>query len=331
MKKLLVSLIFIIDASLIFAENTGVSDSINDAAVSEIKARYNVSYNKARDFCSGLSDGLKQVKIMTGISVGASAVGTVAGGTAAVTGVMKAYNDKKISELEFKQNDLAKFMVMSPEDLEKAVKDGSLSLSVQAVNEQIDGLDKELEAAKKTSQNLGTARTVGNFVAGGTSVVSAATSFGGSKGLDELEKNMNLCAAYIMEIDREQTELAFAAPTDPDVQKMLKIVSSCSGLNSNNIADIKKKLSVSGVISVVGAVAGISGGITSAVAGGKEKVGASATDTTRDDNTKGLNIASNVMAGVTAATSLTSAVIGGITLAGLNKNSDIADKCRDVF
>jgi hypothetical protein len=491
------------------------------ALINEITGRYAFSQQKAREFCVGLAKKIDDVKLMAGISTGASGLGTLAAGTALTTGIMKAGNDKKIGEasekiaelnaenaaLDAKAAGLADIMEGTSRNLAEAQKEykekcnseiprsgesrekcielyhavntlqrtlnselsseeiaslrelipetplknyfseekekrESAQLTVYRIKERIqEDADKEIENIKskardykcyitsyysadwagalrhikegdvdsstncrelkrfdpyfekmdlyytqyntvekftsknsggiervrmddqrqellesmpgqkakldkekaallaekdalgKKSDTLGTVRTVGNFAAGGTSAVSAATSFVGMSQLDDLIKDMNACDSYVREIKEQRFELADEDPADALLPEMDRIIAACSGLNSSNIQDIKGKMMASGIISSVGAGTGIAGGVTSVIAGGKEKKGADPTlsNTKTETGTKGLNLASNILAGVTTATSATSVVLGGVTLAELANNDDTAKACRDAF
>ncbi|MDR3126838.1 MAG: hypothetical protein LBT92_04375 [Rickettsiales bacterium] len=298
------------------------------ATIAEIKARWNTSYEKAKDECSGIAKKIDGVKILAGVSTGASALGTLSAGAATVTGIMKTFNDKKIKELDDK---VARLANLSAPGNEQALRDALDNNEIANILDDMEKARVEREEAVKKSRTLGTIRTAGSFVAGGTSAVSAVTSFIGVDQLDKIAKDMDSCSAAVREIGFIRSELAAESPNDPDLTMMDEVVGACSGLNSKNIIDIKNKLTATGIVSAVGTATGIAGGITSAIAGSKEKQGASAMKSEKEGGTKGLNLASNILAGVTTATSLGSTVISGITLADLNKNDDRAKDCAGKF
>jgi hypothetical protein len=90
-------------------------------------------------------------------------------------------------------------------------------------------------------------------------------------------------------------------------------------------------MTASAVISGVGGAAALAGTITSVVAVSKEKHGASATISMADGGTKGLNLASNITAGISTATSGASLVLGGLVLSKLNKDAENARNCEDAL
>jgi len=198
-------------------------------------------------------------------------------------------------------------------------------LGMKACNMQISQSPQPLQPEQKGGQSnpLGTARTVSSFIAGGTSAASAISSFVGVATLDTLVKDMNACDSYVREIKGQRAELEAEAPKDPLLAQMDDIIANCSGLNSRNIADVKGKMIATGVISATGAATGIAGGITSAVAGSKEKGGST--------DTKGLNIGSSILTGTTTAAGLTSTILSGVVLSDLHKNGDVAARCASAF
>ncbi|MDR2099119.1 MAG: hypothetical protein LBO78_03815, partial [Rickettsiales bacterium] len=174
------------------------------ASISEIKSRYVFSQQKAREFCTGLSGKIDQVKIMAGISTAASGVGTLAAGTALVTGVMKANLDKSIAKNKSGVDTILEIREsggITPENISKVRQ------ALQEISDAKNELGTELSPEQKKSAKLGTVRTVGSFVAGGTSAASAVTSFIGMDQLDKLASDMDECSTAISEIKYHRAEL----------------------------------------------------------------------------------------------------------------------------
>jgi glycerol-3-phosphate dehydrogenase len=171
---------------------------------------------------------------------------------------------------------------------------------------------------------LGVGRTITSFVSGATAATSAIASFVGVATLDGLIREMNACDSYVREIASLRTELAAEAPADRLLAQMDDIVTSCSGLNSRNITDVRGRMIATGVISATGAVTGTAGGIVSAVAG-------SSSGPQGNRGTPGQNIATTVLTGATAATGVASTVLSGTVLSGLQRNADVAARCASAF
>ncbi|MDR3208573.1 MAG: hypothetical protein LBT45_01860 [Rickettsiales bacterium] len=286
----------------------GATAANENSEINEIKIRFSASYEKAKSFCSTLPADIDKIKILAGIGIGAGATGTIAGGTALVAGIIKS----KIDKLE---NMTAEQLLEYARRLEK----------------DAGALEMERSNLAQKSKNMGNVRTAGAFVSGAGGIVGAASSFGGLKTLDALIVDMNACDSYVREIEKQAMELRFAAPDEPSLAKMSAIVKNCKGMSSKNIADIKSKIKAAGVISAVGAAAGVAGGITSAIATSNERQGASAAGAAGKDSTKGLNMAANISSGIAAAGGLGGAIISGAALSGLINNAELADKCAGMF
>ena len=296
---------FIISLSVV-SVLVGTARADDDAIVAEIMGRYNASFSKAQSFCIGLPGKIDSVKRMVGVSIGAGALGTVAGTAGAAAGFIKSSNDagaeKKIARLiELAAADDSKKM--------EAVK----NLEMQKVLTYF--LGDALSIQRGASKAYGWVRTAGSAISGAGAGVGAAAALGGVKTLDELILNMNACDAYVREIESQKNELAFSAPDNPNIAKMGGIVESCRGMSSRNIDEIKGKLKAAGIISIVGAAAGVAGGVVSAVA----------------KNGEGLNMTANISAAASAGANIGGALISAAALGGLNKNGDIASRCAMSF
>ena len=313
-KTLMISLIFTIGL---------VGGTWAESAVDDITIRYNKSLDNAKAYCTGLTGKIDQVKLMAGIGIGAGGVGTIAGGAAVITGIMKSKTDDEIAKIEeeMENSKLTEEQIAAMSAQEHLKR-------LQEIDDYLKAKSEQIAEKKNKSQTLGNIRTAGAFVAGAGGVAGAATSFTGANLLDTLIKDIDACNSSVAEIEKQTTELRLESPDDPAIAQMNKITEACKGLNSKNIAEVKKAMFASGVVSAVGAAAGITGGITSAIAVSKEKNGASAT---ADGGTKGLNMAANISSGVAAVGNLGGAILSGVVLGGLITNGETAAKCKEVF
>ncbi|MDR1027472.1 MAG: hypothetical protein LBL46_03595 [Rickettsiales bacterium] len=299
---------------LIFILSAGVAGPATaDGAASEIKARYDGSYAEARAVCAGISAKIDGIKIMAGVGIGAGAVGTIGGAVATIAGILKYSRDK--------------IALKKPTGEEISAAGSELaSASKSPVDLTAPAGAAPGKSYDKKSVMLGNVRTIGAGVAGAGGAAGAITSFMGAGKFDELISDINACGAHIVEMERRKTELSFAAPDDPALPGMEKIIAGCKGMSGKNIADVKGRMTAAGILSAVGGAAGIAGAITSAVAVSKEKRGADAMT-----DTKGLNMAANISSGVAAAGNLGGTILSGVVLAGLNRNGDIAKNCAELF
>jgi hypothetical protein len=153
------------------------------------------------------------------------------------------------------------------------------------------------------------AGAIGAFASGGLNAGAAAANFIGRSQLDDLIADMDECKRALGEIERERTELVLENPNDRSIREMDLILENCNGFNQGNILGIGKTLAASGIIAAIGAAAGIAGGIAAV----------------KDSK------AANVLSVGSGASAAASAVLSGITITGLEKNTGTAEKCGKAF
>jgi len=332
-----------------------------DEAADEIIGRYNTSLDKAKLFCPGLSEKIDFVKTMAGIGIGTGVGGTVAGGVATGAGFWKLHNDDVVgaTKMMTKMEETRAKIDANVNSTSNAEDDEFIKNALGLANNKskLPKPAKDLKKAEELSRGLGYVRTGGAFVAGATGLGGAISAKFGTDTLDKLIADMNACDSYVREIEKQKDELTFTAPDNPTLAQMNKIVNSCKGMNSKNIAEVKNNLKTAGIISAIGAAAGIVGGGASIVADKMEHPSApkEKKDTTKqetapaaqtppatttptktpaapsDKDIKGWNMAANISSGVAALAGLGGAIFSGATLSGLNKNSDTAAKCKEAF
>ena len=88
-------------------------------------------------------------------------------------------------------------------------------------------------------------------------------------------------------------------------------------------------MTASSIISGIGSATSITGTITSAFAN-SEKIrnGSSEKEKKKENN---LNLVSNIMAGITTGTSLSTTAISATAITDAKKDSDMAEKCEKVL
>lgn len=186
-------------------------------------------FNSARKSCVAAQESMKKIQVLTGVSVGTSAVGTIGAGVALGTGIAKSKIDKQLSEMSAKE-----------------------------LYEEADNLYTQLD---ERSKKLGNIRTGTIAVATVTSVTSAATTGVASNEFDNAITNLQDCQNKV-----ESLTLAISKISDESVVK--KIASArinCSGFDTENIKKIKNMSVANTVVSAVGATSGAVGTITSAL------------------------------------------------------------------
>jgi hypothetical protein len=148
---------------------------------------------------------------------------------------------------------------------------------------------------------------------------------------------MNSCNEELKSLENIQLKMRMegTAETDPEYSKISNILANCKKFNVANIESIKKLMTVSTVASAVGGVAALTGTITSAMAVTKEKnagtqnpSSAGNAESKKAVDTKGLNLAANISAGVATVASGTSLALGAASLSKLNADAENAKNCE---
>ena len=323
------------------------------------------SVNDAKSVCGNISDKLSTIfglNIATTVSSGA---GTLSAGGALGVGIAKAVKDGKIAEKEKELERLSHLADAlnensSIDDIKKVY-----DLLQGQVMEQTNQLKEEIAKDTKQSKILGHVRT--GLMAGATvtSGVSTATSIASSITAHEVAEDMAACSRKLADVAsyKSAVELAkedleskwnefkpfldnkaeyetyknaeiqendnYKDNASKDIRQAEAIVKDCRYFNVNDISAIKAMSTANAVVSGVGTLTGIAGTTTSILAN---------TNKVRDDNSQkgkkteqGLNIASNILAGITTGTSGASTVIGGISIAKVKELVDKAKKCEKLF
>lgn len=293
----------------------------------DLMAEYSRTKSEMKSVCSNISEPIKKIMILGGVSTVSSSVGTLSAGTATVAGVIKADKDKDIM---YWDRELAAVQQMTGEQFLGWLE----YIGEKADQEQREKqLQDKITKGKKQSQTLGTVRTVGDFVAGGTSAISAGTTIGAVVTVDfkQLKDDMKKCDAYTDKLATLRTQFMGVSMEDPILPEINNIISKCKNFNTDNIDGVKTALTIAGVTSVVGTGTGIAGGIISNKAVQEEKAGKFGALEIDKGGTKEYNTAANILSGVTTVTSLSSALLSGIPLINLNKNLQAAQDCEDAF
>jgi hypothetical protein len=286
-----------------------------------------VAMNNVRNACSGINSKMDHLKLMAGINTGIGAVGTVTGAVALGTGIAKDEVDQDYEKLKAKIAEKIKadtnpevHYLVDRDKFYKQIDDflKSHTDKVKDVKTESTKL-KELEDKSKT---LGNVRTGMLAVNTATSVAGAVIS-SQNKATGSIKEAIDNC---ISATDDLRESMMQARMDGRDTVAAKRIVDACSEYKSADLSKIDKLATGSTVSSSIGAVAGGVGMITSIAAN---------TDSTRKDDSKdgkakekNLNTASNVLSGVTTATSAVSTVLNGVQIATIKKVVSISEKCE---
>ncbi len=183
-----------------------------------------------------------------------------------------------------------------------------------------------IEKAGKDSKTLGHVRT--GLLAGATvtSATSMGTSIGASVTATQVAEKMKSCNQAVGDVKIAKNLLSaliddFSEVVDrSEINVANNIISACPGFNSESIITIKNTMVASSVVSGIGTATAATGTVTSVLAN---------TNKFKENGKAGkLNLTSNIMAGITAGTSLTTTALSGSVLAKIKKERDIAADCE---
>ena len=279
-----------------------------------------------RTNCGGISAALDKMKTMAGINTAVTGVGTVSAGVALGTGIAKSKTDEEYDEL------LNKYILDSVAN-ETGDMTGDMQLTLattgittanlsEADKKDIsDELDRLLEKSKK----LGNIRTGTLAAATATSIAGAAIA-GTNTIDDDFAAKIDSCAASVKALANVKMIATVDGSADAtQTAQADKIISACGQYETLDLSSINKRATGAAVSSGIGAGLGLAGTITSAVAN---------TDKTRAGNQqkeKNLNTAANVLAGGTAAASLTSTIFNATQIAAIKRAATVADECEEAL
>ena len=324
-------------SNIILATNANASNEIAEA-----EQDLQQKLNAAASTCSGIKNGLDTIFGLTVATTISSGAGTLAAGGALGVGIAKSVIDKKTEALE------AQIQLYQPKS-PTLTGNQSISLDAQSnvsgteeeiiekanslmneINPQIDELKKQIAENEKKSKTLGNVRT--GLMAGATvtSLTSTVTSTVTTVKASELAEQMINCDNKIAEVRIAKSLLeTFDVENNTYIEKAKKVLDSCTGFDKNNINTLKTTMTASAIISGIGSATAGTGTITSALAN-SQKI--------RNDNSdkgkkkeKGLNITSNILAGVTMGTSGASTVLSATSIERAKKDSSIAERCENAL
>jgi hypothetical protein len=287
-----------------------------------------------RTNCGGISESLNKMKTMAGINTAVTGVGTAAAGVALGTGIAKTEVDELYDTvLKDLTESLKEDTKIKSADIEYGVietdtaklfdtyRDTKEETSEKDYHEAIKKLNELYEKSKK----LGNIRTGTLATATATNIAGAAIA--GTNTIDEdFAAKISACAASVKTLANVKMIATVDGSADAtQTAQADKIISACGQYETVDLSSINKRATGAAVSSGIGAGLGLAGTITSAVAN---------TDKTREGDVqkeKNMNTAANVLAGGTAAASLTSTIFNATQIAAIKRASTVADACEGAL
>ena len=294
-----------------------------------------------RATCGGIGAELSDLKVKAGIATGVSSAGAVTGGVALGTGIAKNKTDTKIENLSLCgglpeqecYDSLGKAISILTDVVEKIDKISELKSAlenkygekfVSDVEKLLDDYKKLKKKLEEKSTKLGNIRT-GTMAASTATNIASAVLAGTNQVKGDLKQQIDACLASVRVLSdvRMQARIDGSA-TGEELSNAENIVRACEEWATVDISSINKKAKGAAITSGIGAGMGVAGTATSAVVN-KKDFGSDY------DKEKKLNMASNVLAGGTAAASLTSAILNGTQIKAIKRAAAVADECEGAL
>lgn len=298
-----------------------------------------------RKNCSGISEKLNDIKKMAGVGTAVAAVGTAVGGGAVATGIIKSKTDKlsaevqqaidkytkdksesnNINHVEIHKLTTQVAMALNDENQKIVLKTQTPSnKQLEQSGNNIEYMTEKKDALDEKSKKLGDART-GLMATATAANIAGAVISGTNKIDDDFATQIGACLGSVQLLSNTKIQASLnGSATSEEIAQADKIVSACNKYNITDVEKINNRATGATVASGIGAATGLAGTITSGVAN---------TDQTREnaDKAKNLNTASNVLAGVTTAASLTSTVFNATQISAAKRVIETAEQCEEAL
>ena len=336
-------------------------------AETDAEIELNAALSKARLQCAGISGDLEPLKKMAGISTIVNAAGTAVGAGGVATGVAKWYTDRDIA-LTMRDRDYYKQLLANMEGSEANKEaltnwkknvftkqdwskiEEKLKQEMQEYNKNeedqkdakalaqsnIDADEKRIADQQKKSDILGNVRT--GLFATNTATNVAGAVLSSKTGLDKtLEEKINACIISIKQLDAASTRARLEDGDSANydlIARANNIVNKCK-LYENVDSSALNKMAKGGLIAgSVGAATGVAATVTSVI-GTNNKISAidpaqeNAGATMRSQNAT--NVASNVLGGAAAASSLAGTIFNAKQKSKVKEVITISTECEGAL
>ena len=290
--------------------------------------------------CDGISNDLTSLKKMAGIGTIVNAAGTLAGAGGVASGVAKMNADSNTEELLVLEQStrnkaaLANFKNAIPNIDWNAVETHLNQLTEEDKNP--DNIKKQINASQEKSDKYGNIRT-GLFAANTATSVAGAVVSSKAKVDESLEERIKACTQSLSGLNDAITRVRVEDGVNANTEKLTKsknIWDKCGQYKNVNTDSLNKLAKAAMVSGVVGGATGTAATITS-VSGTKNKmsdVDLNSADAANDINKiENINVASNVLGGVTAVSSLTGTILNAAQKKRIQEVVTIAENCEEAL
>ena len=285
------------------------------------------AWDTAHITCAGISDEISKISGQTVANTVVTGVGTVAGGGALVTGIMKSQEDKKIEALGRQLCNLT--AGCNPDALAKMPdSDFTKILDVLA---QIADIETEIAVRTDRSVTLGNWRT-GLMVGGAATGIASAILAGINTNQSDLLQHVTACNMALDNLKSVYSEM-IATGINPienhDMQRIRTATDRCTPISASDVDKIEKRMKTVMGTGISTAAIDIAGAVTSGAANSKKVRNDNSTAGVKKE--KNLNTAANVMAGVGTASSLVGTGVNISLITLTKKLISQAKQCEEAL
>ena len=340
---------------------------ISAIAETDAELALNTVLNNVRTQCSGISAELEPLKKMASIGTVVNAAGTAAGVGGVVSGIAKSETDKNIAydmgqkhgiellkeQLKAKelstenQEALANFQKMATtfnwKQIEQDLNKLSNDLDEQEEQKYLQELEqKESETQKKINENQNKSDTYGNirtglFAANTATNVAGAIVSSKTNISTTLQEKIKACTESVNTL--RNTMMQYRVESSENINtgllsKSEQIVSKCGEYQYIDTESLNKLARGATISGTVGAVTGAAATISS-ISGTTNKLSnvdlTNANSIQEINKIENMNTASNVLGGVTAATSLTGTILNATQIKKIKDIVPISNECEGAL
>ena len=312
---------------------TSDDDDSNKAEVESAIKAVELKISEVKSECLGIKKDFDTLFGLNAVTAVSSFLGAGASGNALIAGVQKAKLDNEIAKektLPQMVDELYQVLLLSqsnPENSEEMEEKRQQLLA--NIKQRQEKLENEISEKVELSKNLGTQRTFLLAGSTATSAVSTGTSIASVINAKKLAEKMSQCNQKLRELSLVKSRLDAEQENTTTSVKAKDILDVCKGYSKDNINAVSGMMTGSAVVSGIGTLASGTGIVTSLLAN-KDEIRNDDSEAGQEKE-KNLNLVSNIMAGITTGTSITSTGLSGVSLVKAQEDSDRAEKCEEIL
>ena len=284
---------------------------------------FDIAMANVVDNCSNISGDLNDLKKMAGINTAITGVGTATAVGATVVGIVKSSVDEEIENI---LEEALKGKEKPIDELSENDINSAIDAYFKTSKENTNGTDKPNSKDDFTAMSE-ESKTLGNWRTGliGTSTVTnvaGAIIAGNNKSDENLQTKIDEC---VKSVETLKNAIGQARADGLDVTQANQIVTECGEWRNVDLSTINDRAKGAMISSIVGAVTGAAGTVTSAMAN------SDGVSNGYSEKEKNLNTAANVLSGGTAVASGVATVFNATQISAVKKVVAVAEKCEETL